>query len=97
MTHLEMAKQCKDLNTAINRLCAEADNKDIILNALLGSLTDLLMADGFSPLEVLRVCHAYIAMQATGKSQDKMDEYMDKFPEVKSMIDNSEAHKRSNS
>ena len=84
MTPQEMAKQCLDLKKSILRLCNEADNDDIIINAILGSITDVLSEKGFSPLEVLRICHTYISMMSSDFSQCDMDSYMSKVSEKKS-------------
>jgi hypothetical protein len=79
MTLDEMSKQTDDLRVAILRLCDAADDGDVIVNALLSSLTEFLAHYKFSPIESLKICHAYISALSGPDSQELMNSYMNKI------------------
>lgn len=79
----ELGKQANDLTESILRLCNEADNEDVIVNALLSALTTTLADGKFTPLQSLRICHAYIHLISSLDSQSAMSLYMKDIKESK--------------
>jgi hypothetical protein len=88
MTLEEMSKQAEDLRVAIFRLCNEADDGDVIVNALLSCLTEVLAYYKFSPAESLKICHAYISALSSNDSQEVMSTYMSRI------LDSNKSSKR---